>query len=121
MATDGHGATLTFSTSAFSANLLSLDGPSRSREAIDSSHMGTSTNMTYIPASLSDGGELSVEFEFDSSLTPPIDAVAETITIAWSDGGSDSFEGFMTAYSPSAAIGERMTASATIKISGAIT
>ena len=81
MATEGLGTTIVFGTSGFNANLLSLDGPSLTREAIDSSHMGTTTNMTFIPAGLSDGGEISGEWEFDAGLTPPIDAVAETITI----------------------------------------
>ena len=123
MASDGHGARITFEDSAFTANLLSIDGPSQTRESIDATHMGSVTKMEFIPADLSDPGEYSIEFEFDSALEPPIDAAAETVTVAWGDTSATSWSatGFMTAYSGSAAIGERMTASATLKLSGTIT
>jgi hypothetical protein len=120
MATEGLGTTAVFGTTAFSANLLSLDGPSQTRESIDASHMGTTTNMEFIPAGLSDAGEISGEWEFDATLTPPINAAAEVITVTWADGAIWTFTGFATAYSGGAAIGERMTCSMTLKATGAI-
>jgi len=123
-AVDGYGTTITFGTSEFTANLLSIDGPGVERAAINSSHMATANSyMTYIPAKLSDGGSVDIEFEFLGADTPPITAAAETITIDWagaSGNGQWSFSGFMTNYSPSASIGERMTATATVKVTGVV-
>ena len=123
-AVDGFGTTVVFATSGFTANLLSVDGPGVERAAINSSHMATASSyMTYIPAKLSDGGSVDIEFEFNGADAPPITAAAETITIDWAGDTGDgeySFTGFMTNYSPSASVGERMTATATLKVSGVV-
>lgn len=126
MADVGTGTSITFGTSGFDANLLSIDGPSSTRESVETSHMGTTGDHTFMPADLVDRGEVSLTFEFDPDKEPPIDQAAETITITWpvpsgsSNGATWQFTGFMTDYSPGAAIDERMEASATIKISGDI-
>lgn len=129
-AVDGTGTTITFGTSNYAAQLISVDGPSMTRETIESSHMGTTGQKTFIPTTLSDSGELSVEFELltptqgvDPDSQEMIDQAAETITINWGGLGAGhtwSVNGFMTAFSPSSSMGERMTASATIKLSGAV-
>jgi len=124
MAEQGTGTTLTFGTSGFTSELLSIGGPGWSRESVDTAHMGTTTSLSFEPADLYDGGELTVEFAFDPSKTPPLTAVVETITVDWAGLGAGqiwSFSGFMTNYEPgSAAINERMTASATLKVTGDI-
>ncbi len=121
MAQLGTGTTITMS--GFTANILSVDGPSMTRESIQTSHMSTTNYHTFIPASLVDGGELTLEVEFGATTAIPITGSATTVTIVW--GGtantSWSFSGFLTAFTPNAAIDERMTASATIKIAGEIT
>jgi len=122
MANTGNGTTITFGTSSFSANLLSVGGPGRSRGSIETSHMGTTTSHTFIPDDLVDNGEVSLEFEFNGYDTPPINGAVETITIAWGGTGDTwAFSGFMTNYEPSAAMGDRMTATATLKVTGDIT
>ncbi len=124
---EGTGVVMTFGTSAFAAYLASVDGPSMSREAIQTSHMGTTLNHIFMPADLVDRGEINVEFHFDPSLTPPIAGAAETVTIRWptpaglTNGATWVSSCFMTGYTPGAQIGELMTASATLKVSGAIT
>lgn len=124
---EGTGVVMTFGTSAFAAFLASVDGPSMSRESIQTSHMGTTTNHTFMPADLVDRGEINLEFHFDPSLTPPIALAAETVTIRWptpaglTNGATWVGTAFMTNYTPGAQIGELMTASATLKVSGAIT
>ena len=123
-ARDGQLTTITFATSSFAANLIGLSGPSQTREAIESTVMSTTTAKTYIVATLKDAGEVDIEFEYAGSDTPPIGAVAETITIDWGGvgvGHMTVFTGFMTGHNPTSAMGERMTASATLKISGDIT
>ncbi len=121
MATLGTGTTITFATSAFSAEILSVDGPSQSRESVQSSHMGTEDYHTFMPADLVDGGEVTIEIAHEATTSPPIDQDAEIITIDWGGvGNTDIFSGFVTAYTPNAAIDERMTASMTVKVADEI-
>lgn len=126
-ATDvGAGVTVTFS-SGFFAQILSVDGPTLSREAVETTHSTTSTGKTFIPSAFWDPGEITVEINFDADATPPISAVAETVTVTYpiptgsTTGATWSASGFMTAFSPSAPIEDRMTATATIKLSGDVT
>jgi len=122
-AREGYGTTITFGTSGWAAKLISVEGPGMERAAIDATHMSTTTAMAYIVATLYDGGSVDVVFEFDPSQgEPPIGSALETITIDWAGtGNTTAFSGGFTAYSPGAAIGERMQASATIKVCGPIT
>ncbi len=124
---EGHGCSITFGTSAFTGVLLAVNGYNFSRPAIETSKMSTSTNHTFMPADLVDRGEIELEFEFDPSLTPPIASATETVTITFpvpsglSTGATWAASAFMTNYAPAARIGERMQASATLKVSGAVT
>lgn len=119
---DGHGTTITFGTSSFSANLISVNGPSVTRDDIDNTHMGTSDAKAYLPSALYDGGEVSLTVEHDASLAVPIDQDAETITIDWAGQGSTwAFSGYVKGCTPGAAIGERMESEITIKVTGAVT
>lgn len=121
MAKDGHGTTVTWS--GFTANLISVDGPSRERGAIDTTVMSAQTAMTYIAAALYDGGSMDLTVEYNGDETIPIGGAATEITIAWagqSTGYKTQFTGFMTAFSPSAAIGERITGKVSCKVAGII-
>lgn len=121
MADSGFGTTITFSTGYF-AEIISVDGPDLSREAIDTTHMGTTSGrMTYIPSDLIDGGTLSVEMAYVPATAPPISSAAETVTVTYPDSSTCSFSGFLTSFSPSIPIDDRMTASAEIKVSGDVT
>ena len=127
MAADqGTGSTIVFGTSSFTADLLSLNGSGASRDAIDTTHMGTSTAKTFTPADIPDNGEVSMEIAFLGNQTLPalLGAAAETITIDWAGTGTGytwSFSGFVTGFDAGAEINDRMTATITIKISGDIT
>ena len=119
---DGQGPTITFGTSAFTASLISVDGPAVERAAIDTSHLGLTSAKTFMPASLYDPGGCDITIAFDPADEPPMTSAAETITIDWA-GTADTwaFSGFMTNYRPSATGGERMEAQITIKATGPIT
>lgn len=120
--TDGHGTIITFGTSGFAARLIDDSGPGLERDPIESTTMATTDAKEFIPASLYDGGSLDLTFEFSGDDNPPIDQPEEAITINWAGSGNIwSFDGFMTGYSPGASIGERMTASASVKVNGKIT
>ena len=122
MGDDGHGTTVTFGTSGFAANIISIDGPAVVRDAIDTTHMGSSTAKSAIPADVYDAGEMTMTVEHDASLTVPMSGAVETITIAWAGGANTwAFSGFMTGYTPNAESGSRMEAVITIKATGEIT
>ena len=85
----GHGATLTFDSNTVS--IISMSGFEQSREALDTSHLGTTDYRTKIPGDLAEPGEFTVEFFFDPTAAwsavadevPPIEEedVAETCTV----------------------------------------
>jgi len=122
-ATDGTGATVTFGTSTFAAELLDIDWSGRVRDALKSTHMGTTGSHTYIPADLVDGGEVSMTFHFNctDATATLLGAAAETVTIAWASARSWAASMFCTEIGASAKIGEVMTQTVKFKVSGAIT
>lgn len=121
MADTFFGGSISFA-SGFLAQILSVTLPEQVREAIDTTHATTTSGkMTFIPSDLIDGGELQVELNFSETTSPPIGSAAETVTITFASGTTWAFTGFLTNYGGEAPIDDRMTASATIKVSGAIT
>jgi hypothetical protein len=128
------GITAVFSTSSFSAEVTDVDWSGISREAIATSHQGTAAagtgkfgNATFIPGDLSDPGELGMTIHFDPDTEPPIDQVAETITLTWPLASGDASaatwagSGFITSYDIGAPLDDKMTATVTVKFSGNIT
>lgn len=115
---DGHGTSINFGTSGFSARLISVDGPDMKRESIDETYMDTTVAKDWDPAALFDMGEVSLTVKHDPALEPPIDGDNETITITFKSGKGMSFLGHMTGYAGGASIGARMEAKVTIKASG---
>ena len=126
-ATDlGAGVAITFS-SGFFAEILSVDGPTITRDAVETSH-STTTAKTFLPSKMFDSGELTVEMNFDADAEPPIDGDAAetcTLTLPTPTGGMTGAtivgSAFMTGYTPSIPIEDRMTATATLKYSGDLT
>lgn len=82
MADTGNGATITFGTTGFTGEIISIGGNEASLEALDTSHLGTTGNMTKAPADLVDQGDFSIEFFFDPDTQPTIGTV-ETITVTF--------------------------------------
>ena len=123
-ATVGTGATITFSTGFF-AEILAINSADWSREVIETTHMGTTTARTFTPSTLYDSGTFSVELLMVPGTTPvtPMTAAAETVTVTFPDVGTATYaaSGFMTEFSYSIPLGDRITATASIKFTGAIT
>lgn len=123
----GTGTSIVFGTSAFAANLLVVNHNNSSRPVVKTSHMGTTTNDTFMPGDLTDNGEVEVEFQFNPDNQPPISGAAETITISFPLSSGESvkataaFSGFCFGWQWGAPMEELMTATATLKVSGAIT
>lgn len=122
MAGVGTGTTITFD-SGFFAEILDVDWSGISREAIETSHMGTTDARTFTPGDWIDAGEITVEMAFVPGTEPPWDSAAETVTVSFPAASSTTWaaSGFMTGFQVSSTPEERMTASATIKLSGDIT
>lgn len=117
----GTGTSISFSTGFF-AEILDVTPPGASRESVQSSHMGTTAAHTFLPTDLVDWGELVVEMAFAPGTTPPITSVSEQIVITFPDSAASTwtFNGFMTGFEPAVPLEDRMTATATIKITGAV-
>lgn len=118
-AADGHGAVVTFA--GFLAHLIGVNGPSLARDAIETTHMGTTGAKTYTPADLVDAGELSLEVEFDPQAVPPIDGPAGELELVWGTVPAITWtwqDAFMTGFQIGGAkTGERMTATVVFKLS----
>lgn len=123
----GTGATISFGSSGFSAHITNVDHSGISRAVVETSHLGTTTARTFVPGDLYDGGTVALEMNFDSNDQPPITSTAETITITFpikpggSTGATAQFSGFVQDWSYTVPLEDKMTATATIKVTGAIT
>ena len=98
-----------------------------SRESIQTSHLGTTLDHTFIPGDLVDNGEVSLTIQYDGTLSPPIitNGAAETVTIDWGGVGAGNTWAasmFQTGFEiGEATVDGLMTATMTLKASGAIT
>jgi hypothetical protein len=120
--TIGTGATITFGTSGFTAEFMSVDGSGNDGiEDINISHLGTTGYHKYIPTSIKEGGEFSLPILYDGTDNPVV-GVAEVITIAWSNAGTSwAFSGYMKEFTPTAPLEDKMTANIVVKVAGDIT
>ena len=118
----GTGTTISFESSFF-AEILDIKPPSPSRESIPTSHMGTTSNHTFTPANLVDWGEMVVEMAFAPGTTIPIASAASECVITFPDSGSTTwtFTAFMINFEAADPLEDRMTATATVKVTGGVT
>ena len=125
MATDiGTGTTVTFGTSAFSADILNVDWSGITRESVNTSHMGTTSDHTFMPTDLVDNGTIVMEIAHIATLSPPIitNGPAETVTVRWAGHATAwAASAFQTEYSIGAPLEDKMTGTLTLKVTGAIT
>lgn len=118
------GTTITFATSGFAADLLTL-----SLEMGRESYEATSYEDIAAVMGVADLGRavLSIGFAFDPNSEPPIDQAAEKIRIEWpktsgqSRGTVWSFDGFVSEYDPGASMESRMESSMQVVVSGSVT
>ena len=124
----GTGTTITFGTSGFTSELLSISWSGIARESVHTSHMGTAApgadkfgNRTFLPGDLADPGEITAEFHFDPSQDPIINEAAETITITFPSGSTWAASGFVTSFEFDDPMEDKMTATVVVKLSGNVT
>jgi hypothetical protein len=117
----GTGATATYT--ALTGPLMSIDMNLYSRESVQTSHLGTTTAHTYIPGSLYDPGEITLELQVETGVAygTPATASASSLVIAWTTGVSVTASAFMTGLSWNIPLEELQICTATFKLTGAIT
>lgn len=121
----GTGSTITFSTGFF-AEILSINWSGIEREAIETTHMGSTGWKQFLPGNLVDPGELEVEMFFAPETPPPITGAIETMTVTMPSagaGGTSTWAGsaFMTEFEFEDPVEDVMKATATLKITSTIT
>ncbi len=124
------GGTITFGTSTvLSIDILSGGRSGVSSTDIETSHGGTTGgNKTYIPGDLIEPGS----YDFDVLFDPEDDvdvlvAVSQTITITYpvpsgkTTGKKAAFTGWISSFDETLPIDDKMTASLSLKVAGAVT
>ena len=104
----GHGASLTFGTSAYSFSWTSITQSEITREEVNDTHLG-STSVTYRPGDLTDFGTFQCNFLWDQDVAEPrpsTTTAGETITITYpiapgnSSATTKAGTGFVTSVKP---------------------
>lgn len=125
----GTGAAITFQ-SGFFALITNISWSGWERQAIDISTMANTNNArTFMPSDLHDAGTLEVEclWDADDGVKTAMTASSETVTITYpvQSGGmtaaTRAASGFLISASHEVPLEDKMTATYTIKLTGAVT
>lgn len=107
------------------AEITSITPPSVTRDIIDATHTGSPDQWREHIPGLKDGGEVSCEMNFvpnsNSSnilIAVQTDVFARDFRIVFPDGTIWNFNAFCTGFEPDAPFDDKMTATATFKVSG---
>lgn len=112
------------------AEITNISGPGVSLELIDATHMESPDAFREYLPSLLDGTEISFDLNYLPGDTNQgglrDDLLARTkrnFRVIWTDAdeSTDAFSGYVQDFTPTAAIDDKLSASATIKITGPIT
>lgn len=116
------GLTITWET-GFMAEIVDFTHDGMSRAMIDSSHAGTTNWRTFIAGGLTDPGGLSVTLNFIPGTTPPHNNAFSAVTVTYPDAGAATWAGSaaMSDFSITGGLEDKLQATATLKLSGAIT
>ena len=124
----GDGATVeVFSTIA---EIRSISGPNMSLETIDATHMESPGGFREVLPSFKTAGEVTLECNFlpgdtnhQALITDFKNRTKKNFKIVWpnTDTTTWSFTGYVTGFSPSAAVGDMLSASVTVTVTGDVT
>lgn len=89
MADSGLGATITFGTSGFTANIESIEFDDIERGVRDCTHLGSTGFMEFEPEDLLNAGGFSFTWQYVSDSNPPYDQAVETVTVSFPLKGSE--------------------------------
>jgi len=86
----GNGTTATFATTAITVNIVNIDEGTGEVTDVDTSHLGTTGSMTFIPGDLTNEGEVSLNFQIDTTEDQfPIKKV-DTLTITYAQRADET-------------------------------
>lgn len=114
----GTGGTFTYT--GFTGNWMSIKPAGMyEREAIKTSHLGTTGAHTYMPSTLYDAGGCVIEFQVTTGVDYAVPAVAaaSSLVITWSAGTTITVPAFMTSLEWSNELETLMIGTATFKFS----
>ena len=124
----GNGTTFSWAGGAV-ADVISISAPSVSVATIDTTNIA-SVHRTFLGGTI-DSGEVSLELMYDPMVDTDLEddwdntattaPIARACVITFSDSATFSFSAIMTAFSSNVAIDDKVTASITLKITGAVT
>ena len=109
-------------------DLLSISGPSVSVATIDTTAISISDAnpaKTY-KKGIIDNGDLSVDIAWQpavagyNTLAGSVDGSVASWEILWSDGSETSGNGILTGFTPTGSLDDKVTASLSIKVTGAV-
>jgi len=125
MADVGTGGTIVFATQGGSSSVISIAGHEESRGIVDTTHLGTTGQMTSIPNDLEEMTPFTVRIQFLGTAGLPTFAAAETVTVTHPllAGGTTAANIAGTAYVtrrkfPDLSVGELMVGEADIVFDG---
>ena len=109
-----------------------ISGPSMTQDAVEVTARDTNKWRAFTPG-LRDGGEVTFDLIYDPDLTSHsatnattglvnflLTGTAKTFRLIMSDTNFFSFSGIVTAFTPESPLEDAMTASCTIKVTGAV-
>ena len=132
----GHGALLKrgdgASPEVFTtiSEVISISGPSLSRDVVEATNMSSTSGWREFIGGLKSGGEISFELNYDPAdatvdasggLIDDIDSTSATnYQLIFPDSGTTtwSFAGWLTSFETNIPLDDRITASATVTLSG---
>lgn len=122
-ATIGSGAIFKIGTTPV-AEIIGITPPELTQDAVEATHMD-STSREYIPG-LKDGGEIGLEFNYTAGgyaamLALRTAGVAAAVSIEAPTGDVWAASAILTALGAEIPIDDRMTGSATLKVTGDVT
>ena len=103
---EGHGASIAFGTSSFTASWTSLSTGPVTRAVISTTHLGTSNAKTSQPADLYDPGQLRGQCHYDPDSQPPFSGASETVTLTYppgsgqTNGATEASSAYVIEFSP---------------------
>lgn len=110
--------------------ITNITPPQPSRDSIDASHELSPDSYREFIAGLTDAGEVSIEFNWNpqsavtgiaalyTELALPSASATKTRRIVFPNGSTMEFEAFCTGISPEIPLDDKMTATATFKVTG---
>ncbi|MCK9569998.1 hypothetical protein M0R72_13730 [Candidatus Pacearchaeota archaeon] len=121
--TEGHLTTVTFGTSNYEFNVISIDKIGRSVDVIETTHLSTTGGKTYMPADLPDSGQCVLTVDHNQEQDVVVPGVVETISFDVSGLGlTKASSGFIVGYEVNTIeTGQKVTAALTVQFTGEMT